>query len=561
MFIMNYCYTRVPIYMKNILNEVRAENRPHIIFEETAYALFFSAFTAYCMFQMRQLIIGASRHIEYKLRKELFNKLIYQDFSFFAKNKTGDLISRCTNDLDQVRVLLGPGIMYLPNSISRLILFAPILISLNFKLSVALFILITILILMIIFIMPLTKPLHKAIQEHIGSINDRVWQVLSGIHTIKLYTRERIEEKRFKSLNREYIKRNMKSEAVQAFLWPFFMTLFGATELLIIGIGGREVILGNMSLGELLQFKVMIAILAFPVLSLGWVMSVLQQGISAMERIELILNSKQEKQVDAGKQVKPDNAHIELKNLNFNYPDHEQATLKNINLSIQPGEVVGITGPVGSGKSTLISLITGTLQPKRGELFIGGVDVLDIAPEDHYSLFAYVPQNTFLFSNTIENNVALYHLDASNEIKEDDRKLVEKVSKLAALDKDVQTFKNDYREVVGEKGVTLSGGQKQRVSIARALFKNVELLIFDDALSAVDADTEKEILDHIKQLSLTHSMIIVSHRISSMRFTDRVYYLDKGSIAEHGSHEELLQHGGHYANIAKLQQLKNEVQA
>ena len=552
---MNYAYIELPIYIKNILDELINENRTHIILKNAGGALLFISLTAFCMYMMRLLIIGTSRHIEYKLRKELYEKLIYQDFQFFAKNKTGDLISRCTNDLDHVRVLLGPGIMYIPNSLSRLIFFIPILFSLNSTLTWWFLILITVLVVLIIWVMPALKKPFKNIQEHVGSINDRVWQVLTGIQTIKLYTREKIEEERFDQLNRVYIKKNMVIECIQAFLWPFFITVFGLSELILLDIGGHEVIAGRLTLGELLQFKVMIAILAFPVLSLGWVMSLIQQGISAMERISLILDSSPQINTTSKPIGELNQNSVVCKNLSFRYPDQDEDTLKGIDLECKPGQTIGITGPVGCGKSTLLELICGVLKPQKGQLFISGKDVCDINPEEHYNRLSYVPQNSFLFSMSIENNIALYDLPETSTLTKKQKDKVKEVSRLAALDKDIQNFAKQYEEIVGEKGITLSGGQRQRVSIARALYKNLDFLIFDDSLSSIDAETEKEILEHIKSLGQGRSMIIVSHKISSLRFADCIYYMKKGTIIEKGTHDELNKKEGEYSKIVKLQEL------
>jgi ATP-binding cassette, subfamily B, multidrug efflux pump len=558
MFIMNYAYVEMPVYFNYILQEIMDQNRTDVVLKNMGIALLFIALAAFCMFKMRLLIISTSRHIEYRLRKNLYEKLIYQDFDFFAKNKTGDLISRCTNDLDQVRVLLGPGIMYIPNSLSRLVFFTPILFSLNVRLAWWLIGLIVILVVLIIWVMPAMKKPFKNIQEHVGAINDRVWQVLTGIQTIKLYTREKNEETRFEFLNKEYIKKNMVVEGIQAFLWPFFITVFGLSELVLIGVGGQEVIKGNLELGELLQFKIMIVILAFPVLSLGWVMSLIQQGISAMERINLILDSESTQKPRAITENKIEGNSLECKNLNFKYPDHEKNLLKGINLHCKTGETIGLTGPIGCGKSTLLELICGILKPNPGELFVGDQDVLNIDPEEHYRLFSYVPQNSFLFSNTVENNIALSELPDTGLLTDQQKSKVVDASSLAALDKDIQGFSKHYEEIVGEKGITLSGGQKQRVAIARAMYKSLDFLVFDDSLSSIDAETEKEILEHIKTLGETRSMIIVSHKISSLLFCDRIYYMNKGQIIEEGSHEELIKKEGEYAKLVKLQKLMEE---
>lgn len=555
-----------PIYVQKLLDEILNENRPQEAYSAAFAIMFFTFITGFCMYVMRKKIILVSRKIEYQLRKDLFSKLIYQDFSFFKNQKTGDLISRCTNDLDHVRVLLGPGIMYIPNSLSRLIFFAPMMIGLNTKLSIYLFIQMLILIAAIVIIMPRLKPLHKKLQEHVGNINDRVWQTLSGISTLKLYTREKQEHQRFGKLNEEYIKRHMSVEKYNATLWPLFMTIFGISEIILLGVGGTAVIRGELSLGELLQFKVMVIVLAFPVLSLGWVMAIMQQGMSAMERIDLILNAKLPEpepnhpwhRLKSDHGDYPQELSLKVKDLSFTYPNQVKA-LEHIHFELKPGQTLAITGAVGSGKSTLLHLIIGVLKPERGQLFINDIDILDIPPEDLFASMSFVPQNSFLFSKNIEDNIALSNLPVEGFLDSTSSEKVQRVSNQAAFHKDVESMPEQYRTMVGERGITLSGGQRQRMAIARALFKERPLLILDDTLSAVDSETEHEILEQMKTWNSSQSLIIVSHRISALKQADMILVLDQGNIIECGQHHELLNLNGHYARLSKLQQMEEEL--
>lgn len=550
--------------MRGVLDEVIGTNRKNIVFEQSLGIFFFALLTGFSTYMMRKKIIGVSRYIEYEIRKVLFQKLTYQDFDFFHQHQTGDLISRCTNDLEHVRVLLGPGIMYIPNSLSRLFFFLPLLYSVNSSLTLALMTLIFFIVILIIVIMPRLKPLHKRLQEHVGKINDFVWQDISGIQTIKLYTCEGSEKKRFKELNQNYIKKHMSVMKYDAFLWPFFLTLFGVSEYLLLRYGGEEVILGNLSLGELLQFNVMISILTFPVLSLGWVMSALQQGISALERIDLILNqpvrqlSSDWKSLDFKKGES--DLSVNINNLNYTYPNAERSTLNGISLNIEAGETIGITGPIGSGKSTLINLLTGVLRPeKKGQLFLNGVDVLELNPEEHYLNIALVPQESFLFSKSIEQNIALNILNPEQTLPSEQQEKVVKVSKETALHEEVLQFPNQYEEFIGERGVTLSGGQRQRTAIARALFKEAPILIFDDSLSAVDSKTEQKILEKIKQIKGKQSLIIVSHRVSALKLTDKIIVIQNGKIEETGTHEQLKSNRNFYAKLTQMQKMEQSL--
>ncbi len=567
MTLQNLGFCMTPIYMKELLDELLGENRGSVVAWKCLEILFFTCISGFSMYMMRQKIIMVSRKIEYQLRKDLFSRLIYQDFSFFRKHQTGDLISRCTNDLDHVRVLLGPGIMYIPNSLSRLVFFAPLMVGLNTELSFYLLIQMLILIAAIVIIMPRLKPLHKKLQEHVGHINDRVWQVLSGISTIKLYTREKLEHQRFGDLNQNYIKKHMSVEKYNSVLWPLFMTIFGLSEVILLGIGGAAVIDGKLTLGELLQFKVMVGVLAFPVLSLGWVMAIMQQGMSAMERIDVILKSTKPKpqegqtwhSIRQSDGSLPKELSIEIKNLTYDY-ENQKGALKDLSLSIQPGQTLAITGAVGSGKSTLLHLINGILRPQKGEIFINDVDLLDINPEDIFAAMSFVPQNSFLFSKNVEDNIALSQLPIEGFLDELTATKVKNAAQQAAFDKDVMIMQEQYRTIVGERGITLSGGQRQRMSIARALFKERPLLILDDSLSAVDSETEHEVLTHMKTWSEKQSLIIVSHRISALKQADHILVLKDGAIIEAGTHASLISNRGHYANLSKLQQMEQELE-
>lgn len=547
MILQNYGYSRVPLYMQKILDEIIGTNRFSEIMIYTLYALFFGMLTTFCMYLMRKMIISVSRKIEYSLRQDLYEKILELDFEFYQKYQTGDLISRCTNDLNDVRTLLGPGIMYVPNSISRLALFIPILVNLNAGLMAIIGSVLILLVIFILIVMPRMRLLFKSIQEHIGRINSRAWQVVSGINTVKLNTLETIETQRFKEINREYIHRQMKLVRIRGFIRPFFIYVFAVIELLILLLGGREIISARMTLGQLLQFNTMIAILVFPVISLGWVMALLQQGISALSRIAAIFDYPVEKRKDWILLDSNTPMYFSMRSLNYRYPASESHALKDINMEIKPGQVIGITGSVGSGKTTIINLLTGIIKPERSMIYVNDFDIRDIDPQSLYRGIAIVPQEPFLFSATVADNIGL---SASLETVPAD---IQNAAKQAGIDRDIRSFPQGYEQMVGERGITLSGGQKQRIAIARAFRKNSSFMIFDDSLSSVDSKTANEILKNIRSLQGNKTILLIAHRVAMLKESDIIYVFDKGNIVEKGTHFELLRQKGLYTHLWKIQ--------
>jgi ATP-binding cassette subfamily B protein len=444
--------------------------------------------------------------------------------------------------------------MYIPNSVSRLAFFLPVLLHLSGSLMLVLGLIMSVLVIAIIVLVPLLRPLFLQIQEAMGSMNNRVWQVISGISSIKQYTVEGIEIRRFRDLNKEYIKKQMAVVKLQQFLRPLFLFIFSINELVILWVGGRQVIHGQMTLGELLQFNVLISYLTFPILALGWMMSLIQQGISALGRINYIFDHPVEDQA-AKQPLASEEPVIAVKNLTYRYPGRpgSQPVLKNIDLTIKPGQTVGITGPVGSGKTTLLNILTGLLKPECGQVFINGTDVCDIDMKDFYDHVAVVSQEPFLFSRTAAENIALGPHELSMEV-------IRQAAENAGLKKDIESFHDGYDQAIGERGITLSGGQKQRVAIARALAKCAPMLVMDDPLSSVDSKTEEHILKNLKTHRCYKTLILVSHRISVLKITDIIYVLDDGAVVQQGNHGGLMRQKGLYAKLARTQQMQMELE-
>jgi ATP-binding cassette subfamily B protein len=546
----NWAFARIPVSIQRLLDEIVGANRLSVVRAAALAATGFTVLAGGCMFLMRKLIIGVSRRIEYDLRDELFRHLIGLQFGFFQRRRTGDLISRCTNDLTDVRMLLGPGMMYIPDALSRLALFLPLLLGLHVPMTVALLLVAALLVAVNLVVIPRFRPLFRSVQEQVAAINDRTWQTVTGITTVKLYAAEAQQTAQFEELNRGYVRANIRVLKIRGLLWPLLGLVFGLLQLVTLWLGGSAVIQGELSIGELLQFSTMVGLLALPIMSLGWVASLLQQGVSAMERIEVILTARPEQRT--GATLPAGGLRCALQRVRYRYPEAVQESLRGIDLQLEPGETVAITGRIGSGKSTVLALLTAIVQPTAGCVTVAGRPLAALDPLALRRRVAVVPQETFLFSMTVAENIAMGAEDAVT------REQIEAAAAAAALSADIATFPDGYDQLVGERGITLSGGQKQRLALARALVKQSDLLILDDALSSVDSATETEILAALRVPAgnPARTVLLVSQRTSALRLADRILMLEGGRVVEQGSHEQLLRAGGRYARLAELQRLE-----
>ncbi len=550
MLIHNYGYVKFPEYMKLALEEISAANNASKVQKLLLYTAGYLAITCLFMYLSRLLIIGVSRRIEYAFRKDLFAKLLYLPIQFYKREQTGDLVSRITNDLNDVRTMLGPGIMYIPNSLSRLAFFLPVMITLSPTLMRWIAALIAIIIVLILIIMPILRPLYKKIQEVRASINNEAWQFILGHTTIKLNTIEKEKSRQFNALSFNYLKANLRLTIFEGLTWPLFFFIFSLSAVLILTIGGREVIAGMMTLEELLQFNVMLGILTFSVFSLGWVMSLLQQGISALERINQFFMepapdlTKTATLPASGKPLGIKVTELTLKD------EYARKVITQLSLDIRPGEMIGITGKTGSGKTALLEMLMGITPPSSGSVYLGNHNIFTLKSQSLYEVITLVPQETFLFSTSIKNNIAF-----EEEANPHFPRVVE-AAKLSDIHKDITKFPQQYEQILGERGITLSGGQKQRTAIGRALYKRASILVLDDALSSVDSETEEIIINNLRTLKNLKTIIIASHKISLLKLCDRIIFLEAGRITETGTHKQLLAQKGAYAKLTKLQQLK-----
>ena len=518
-------------------------------------------------FLMRRIIIGASRGIEYDMRNDFFAHLEKLPPAYFQAHRTGDLMSRATNDLNAVRMMIGPSVMYAANTMLTFVVALGLMIAIDPRLTLYSLIPLPFVSLSVKFFGSAIHRRFEKIQAQLADVSAVAQEALAGVRVVRAYRQEQAELDRFRRSNLEYLDRNRKLIVLQGFFFPSMSFFLGLGTLLVIWLGTREVVRGRITVGEFVAFNAYLTMLSWPMIAFGWVTNMLQRGMASWKRMLEVLDSEPAiadstvPMADADWQIQ---GAIEFRNLNFGYG--ERRILHDITASIEPGQTVALVGPTGSGKSTLIALLARLHDPPPGTVFIDGVDVRRIPLATLRRAIGFVPQEPFLFSDTVADNVA-FGFDAQpvpsgeHQTFESRQAKIEAAAAAARLDKDVADFPKGYETMVGERGITLSGGQKQRTALARAIVIDPRILILDDALSAVDTYTEEEILSRLHSVMRGRTSIIVSHRISTVRRADRILVLDNGAIAERGSHDELIKHGGLYAELHKKQLLEEELAA
>ena len=502
--------------------------------------------SAFFTFLMRQTIINVSRYIEYELKNEIFNH--YQKLSqrFYKNNRIGDMMSRISEDVSKVRMYVGPAIMYSINTITLFIFVITIMISIAPKLSFYALIPLPLLSFIIYRLSKVINTRSIFVQEMLARLSSFSQESFSGISVIKSYTLETFVNKDFDDLASKAKTINMNLVKVQAWFFPLMILLIGLSNLIVIFVGGKQYINDEIEIGVLAEFIVYINMLTWPVAAVGWVTSVVQEAEASQKRINKFLNQKVE--IKNGIGVKKSfNGEIVFENVTLIYPETNTKALDNLSFKIKAGEKVGIVGKVGSGKSSLLNLINRLYDVNEGKVLIGGSNIRDFKLDKLRSLIGNVMQNPFLFSESIKDNLLFGKIDATKEE-------IEKACKNAAIHKTINSFKNGYDTILGERGLTLSGGQIQRVSIARALIKNPQFFLFDDCLSAVDLDTENKILKNIKVICQNKTTIMVSNRISSIKDSDKIFVLENGKIIETGNHKTLMENKNYYSNLFNRQQ-------
>lgn len=492
-------------------------------------------------FLMRQTIINVSRYIEYDLKNEVFDHYQYLNLNFYKRNRIGDLMNRISEDVTQVRMYGGPAIMY---GIQTLTLFVCLIPLMFIKApTIAFYTLIPLPILSVL-IYQISKIIHKRstkVQEYLSKLSTFTQESFSGVSVIKAYNLEESINNDLYDLAEEGKNTSMDLAKVNAWFFPLMILLIGISNLFVIYIGGKQYINGEIGLGIIAEFILYVNMLTWPVAVVGWLTSIVQRAEASQKRINEFLKEQPtiKNEVLTTNEVK---GKIEFKNVSFTYEDTNITALKNVSFTIEPGETVAFLGKTGSGKSTILDLVARLYDTTKGEILIDGTPIQKVNLNSLRSSIGAVPQDAFLFSDTIENNIRFGKEDAV--IDE-----IETVAKNAVVHENIMAFTNQYNTVLGERGITLSGGQKQRVSIARALLKNPKIYLFDDCLSAVDTETEEEILKNLKQASEDKTTLIVSHRVSSAKNADKIIILEDGSILQEGNHEELNNTEGYYQQL------------
>jgi len=558
-----------PLVIRRAIDDLNREVNVHKLLFYALALLAVAATKAIFQFLTRWILIGVSREIEFDLRNDLFAHLERLSYSFYQRTRTGDIMARATNDLNAVRMLAGPGIMYTANTVVFTVGALAFMLSISPTLTLWAFLPLPVISIVIQYFGRRIHERFERIQAMFSDISARAQENFSGARLVRAYVQEEWEIESFERANEEYITRSLKLVRLMGMLWPTLETMLGLAVIIVLFVGGREVIQHRISVGSFVAFNTYMVQLTWPIIALGWVINLFQRGTASMARIQSILSEQPEitdaavPATGAPQEVIGD---IEFRGLSFRYGrtlraeesgngsrHGDELVLKNVNLVVPSGTSLAIVGPTGSGKSTLVSLIPRIYDATEGSVLIDGRPVREYPLEVLRSNIGFVPQETFLFSDSIRDNIAFGAQNASDEE-------IRRAADAASIADDIEGFPEGYRTLVGERGITLSGGQKQRTAIARAIIRNPRILVLDDSLASVDTQTEDHILNHLREIMQGRTTIFISHRVSTVRNADRIAVLHDGEIVEYGTHDELLELNGYYTELHNKQLLEEELE-
>lgn len=512
-----------------------------------------SAIKGVFQYWMRVIIIGISRDVEFDLRNDLFARLASLSWDFYGKFRTGDIMARSTNDLNAVRMMLGPGVMYWTETMLTLVLAIGIMAWVDWPLALVALAPAPVVSAAVVVFGRMIHTRFERIQKMFSDISSRVQENLAGVRVIRAYVQEEAELRRFETLNREYIAENIRLARAQGMFMPVLQALVGLGFLAVLWAGGARLLSGGISLGNFVMFNSYMGMLVWPMIALGWVVNLMERGSASLARIDEVLQQHPTiAEPDSPRKLTRAQGDIEFRNVIVRFGTTE--SLQGVDLHIPAGTTAAIVGHTGSGKTTLVNLIPRMIDATSGTVLVDGHDVREYSPAELREQIGFVPQETFLFSLTLGENIALGVKDATDE-------QIRRAAEIAGLATDLDTFPEGLKTMVGERGITLSGGQKQRTAIARAILRNPRILILDDALSSVDTLTEERILTNLQQVMKGRTTILISHRVSTVRNADRIYVIEYGRVAEEGSHAELIGRGGYYADLYQKQLLEEELEA